>query len=134
MNNSITIGQDVADTFADIRSNKSPCKWMICMVNEGTQCTVEHKGDTDWEDFLTKVPQNEPRLIIFDLKFNSDDGRIIQKLVYIKYTPDECTNTTLKFQYANASNAFKQVCQPFNRELQKNDKNDMNRERIISDL
>ena len=133
MNNAITIGDDVAKTFADIRSNKSPLKWMICVINDGTQCAVEHYGDTEWDDFVSKVPVNEPRLIIFDLKFTRDE-RIIQKLLFIKYTPDECTTTQIKFQYANATNAFKQVCQPFNKELQKNDNNDLDRDRIIEGL
>ena len=88
----------------------------------------------DWDEFLKAVPENEPRVMIYDYTWTKKDGVKASKLVYFMYCPDTCTDSKAKFHIANATNSIKAVCSPINIELQRNEKADLTREKTQEDL
>lgn len=108
---------------------------VIALKEEGTRAVVESSGTTDdWNEFVNAVPENDPRIMIYDFMFKHKDGRQISKMLYFMYCPDTCTDTKTKFHIANSSMAIKAVCNPINCELQRNDKADLTYEKTLDSL
>ena len=118
---SVTIHADIAAHFTKIRTRKG--RWMVMNLNEdGTEVNMTKFGERseDFASFAACFTTDQPALGVIDFEYE-DDGRQQSKIVYVRYTPDACSITQLKFQYANASDFVKAKCNPINKELQIND-------------
>ena len=79
---------------------------MIIKDEPEVGAVVEHSGEKAGEslaafaDFKSKMPIDQPRWAIFNLEWKSDDSRVINKLAFINYCPDSCTNAKLKMKIA----------------------------------
>jgi len=80
------------------------------------------------------MPTDQPRYAIYDLEFETKDGRKESKLVFIMYSPDLCTKGTLRFVYAQNKDAIKAKMSPVHKELQINDAADLNEKEWIEDF
>ena len=80
---------------------------------------------------VEKCPDDQPRWIIYDLQFQKN-GVNNSKVCFIQYVPDDCTKMATKFAYANGKEGVKSQVQ-VNKELQINDKADLNRDKIIDE-
>ena len=71
------------------------------------------------------MPKGEPRMAIIDLEWTAKDGRHVSKVCFIKYSPDDCSNSKLKFAYTNNVMNVKEKCSPCAKEFQINDHSDL---------
>lgn len=53
------------------------------------------------------MTKTEPRWIVYDLEWKEDDGRKVSKICLIGYSPDDNTDPTSKFVYANSMATLK---------------------------
>eukprot|EP00352_Strombidinopsis_acuminata_P006837 CAMPEP_0176368264 /NCGR_PEP_ID=MMETSP0126-20121128/22476_1 /TAXON_ID=141414 ORGANISM="Strombidinopsis acuminatum, Strain SPMC142" /NCGR_SAMPLE_ID=MMETSP0126 /ASSEMBLY_ACC=CAM_ASM_000229 /LENGTH=110 /DNA_ID=CAMNT_0017726451 /DNA_START=105 /DNA_END=437 /DNA_ORIENTATION=+ len=108
------------------------------MTEEVNEILLENKGarDATFDDFKAAMPADEPRYAIYDLEYNTEDGRKESKLLFIMYSPDSCVGAkgrTLKFAYANNKETLKNKCNPTHRELQVNDHEDIKEASWVAD-
>jgi len=54
---------------------------------------------------------------VFDLEYKTADGRNESKLVFVMYSPDNCTQGQLRFIYAQHKDAVKAKVSPVHKEL-----------------
>eukprot|EP00347_Sterkiella_histriomuscorum_P010632 403375526 len=80
-----------------------------------------------FEDFKQQIPQDEPRYAVFEIEFVGNAGNNDSKILFILYVPD-VSNSNLKFIYATSKDAVRKKVQPFHKELQVNDWNDLDEE------
>ena len=121
----VAIHEDIASNFTKIRTRKG--RFMVMGMNEsGTEVTCNMFGerDADFASFASHFVADTPSLAVLDFEYEAD-GRTQSKIIYIRFTPDACSSTQRKFQYANASDFVKAKCNPINKELQINDIADM---------
>ena len=122
---SVAIAEDIASNFTKIRTRKG--RFMVMGMNEeGTEVNCNQFGerDADFASFASHFVADTPALAVLDFEYEAD-GRSQSKIIYVRFTPDACSSTQRKFQYANASEFVKAKCNPINKELQINDIADM---------
>merc|ERR1712098_419979 len=91
-----------------------------------TEITIESEGDSSktYGDFLAAVPENEPRYAVCDVKFETDDGRPQEKLVFFLWSPDSC-GVRDKMLYASSKDALRKKLDGVHREIQANDRSEL---------
>ena len=121
-----TVHADIAAAFSEINARKA--RFLVARITEdATQIVLEHKGEraATFDDFCAAIPVDQPRYGVFDLEFQSDDGRQINKMCFVTYVPDTCKSIAVKFPYANCKDTMKSKCSPVAKEIQVNDRADL---------
>jgi cofilin len=97
---SFTVSEDAIQHFNDMRMKRTH-RYVILKV-EGSQAVLESVGarEATFDAFKEAMPKNEPRFAVYDLEFKKEDGRSESKVVFIMYSPDECTSIQLRFAYS----------------------------------
>jgi cofilin len=129
------LDEQISAGFAEIRRSKK--RYMVIKMSEdyvSVQC--EHLGERDssFEDFLNHVPKDQPRFLVYDLEYSTGDGRKQSKLLFIMYSPDQCSEGKLRFAYANNKEIVKAKCSPINKEFQINDHADLSQQSWIEEF
>ena len=119
------IEQAILDKWGEIKT--SHARWMV-LTCEGNDVKLESSGglDTDFEAFKSALPADDARFGVFNLMWDSDDGRKMSKLLFITYVPDTCKVMAVKFTYAQNKDKVAGTFQPINKALQINDRLDLN--------
>ncbi|CAM9798271.1 unnamed protein product [Chrysoparadoxa australica] len=96
------------------------------------EIVIEASGDRDssFEDMLEHLPPNEGRYALFDLDFNTKDGRPTSKLVFIAWAPDTAKIKT-KMMYSGSKEALKSALVGVGIHVQANDQSDLDLEKAI---
>lgn len=117
---------DIVAAFSEI--NKRQARFLVAKVSDDASSIVlEAKGarTSTFDDFIAAIPADQPRYGVFDLEFQSDDGRTINKMCFVTYVPDTCKSMADKFKYANCKDTIKSKCSPCAKEIQINDRADL---------
>lgn len=120
------VNAEIVEAFAAI--NKRHARFLVAKISDdATTIDLEHRGDRDatFDDFINAIPADEPRYGVFDLEFQTDDGRTVNKMCFVTYVPDTCKKMALKFNYANCKDTIKSKCSPVSKEIQVNDRADL---------
>ena len=56
------------------------------------------------------------RFAVFELEWDTQDGRKDSKILFILYAPDVCS-TSMKFPYAACKDDIRKACQPVSKEI-----------------
>jgi cofilin len=132
----MNLSENIALHFGDLRMKRAHRFLIMKVVNEGTLIEVEHVGerDSDFASFKEKMPKDEPRYAVYDIEYKTEDGRQESKIVFIFYSPDNCSNSKDRFVYASGKEACRTKINPVNKEFQINDHEDLNEASWISDM
>ena len=120
------ISPEVVAQFTDLRMKRA-YRYLVFKVNDTqTGIEVEHAGarDASFETFRSHMPTDQPRYAIYDLEFKKSDHPE-SKLIFVMYSPDTCTQGSLRFVYSTHKDAMKQKCSPVHKEMQVNDHADI---------
>ena len=120
------VNADIVAAFSDI--NKRSARFLVAQISDdATSVNLAARGERDatFDDFIAAIPNDEPRYGVFDLEFQTDDGRLVNKMVFVTYVPDTCSKMALKFNYANCKDTIKNKCSPVAKEIQVNDRADL---------
>ena len=128
------VQQDVSSAFLEVKSGAA--KYLIAESGEDTIVKLSAKGGADatMEDLRNDIAKDSPRFVIYNLKWDADDGRKISKIVFIMWSPDACTNVKDKMLYASLKDSFRATCEPINKEYQVNDMLDLKDEELIGEF
>lgn len=119
MQASLVLDDAIAETFNGLRMKRTHRFIIVAISDDGTRASVESSGERSatFADFKAKMPTDKPRYAIFDLEFQTKDGRAESKLLFIMYSPDACTKGPVRFLYAQNKDAIKAKMSPVHREL-----------------
>eukprot|EP00946_MAST-07B_sp_MAST-7B-sp1_P003827 g3827.t1 len=77
----------------------------IEVVEEGVK-VKEDAQDQAWDEFTGKLPENEGRYAVFDLRWQQDDGRKRDSVCFVSWTPDGA-KIRQKMMYGATQESFK---------------------------
>ena len=100
---SIKYTEDVAYFFQRMDKKKT-IRYMTFKVGKGNVVDVDKVGDriTDFNEFISIIPKNEPRFIVYDVNCRTGDGRQFDKLLFAYWCPDTVQSAKVRFLYASA--------------------------------
>ncbi|KXN81804.1 Alpha-actinin-like protein 1 [Leucoagaricus sp. SymC.cos] len=81
---------------------------------------LKESADTDWEEFIKDLPENEPCYAVYDVEYETDDGRKQNKLVFINWAPDN-SKIKAKMVFASSKDALKKSMDGLATEIQASD-------------
>jgi len=140
MSSGVTTDAATVAMFEDFKLGKSiDGKKLRCItfkIENSSTIVPDHKmpktdsSDADWETFTKMLPQDEPRYIVYDLHYETRDGRPQDKIVFIFWAPDNCSIKP-KMLYASSKDAIRQSLNGISKEYQANDNADLDRKEVV---
>merc|ERR1712113_305739 len=102
-------------------------------IENKKKIVVDEEGERDktWDDFVKALPEAEPRYALVDVDYTSEDGRPQDKLTFVMWSPDDKCGVKDKMLYASSKDALKKKFTGIMKEVQANDKGDLDFEKEI---
>ena len=123
----LAVADDITAAWAEVRASKA--RYLVVEL-DGNDAKLSAKGglDADFEAFKADLPEDQPRYGVYNLMWTADDDRPMSKIIFVNYVPDGCKNMGAKFSYAQQKSKVEPVFQPINKQIQINDRIDLNEE------
>merc|ERR1712194_933280 len=127
----VKVADECVEAWNDIKMKKN-MKYFVMMIKDKKQIVIEHRGEAEgtWEAFLAQLPEDQPRYGVFDVAYQTDDGRTQSKLVFINWSPDDKANVRDKMLYSGTKDAIKKKLTGCMKEVQANDLGDLDEDRV----
>lgn len=101
----VNCSDEVISKFNDIKLNRVKAKFVVYKV-EGPAIVHDTISESDnWDDFVACMPENDCRYALYDMDFQTADGRDANKLVMISWAP-ETAKVKSKMVYAGSKSAL----------------------------
>ena len=95
----------VIEQFNDVKLKKTKFKYIIYKI-EGPEIVTEKTSESgDWNEFLGGFPDDDGRYALYDMDYETNDGRRSNKLVFISWVPDTA-KVKAKMTYAGSKEAL----------------------------
>mmetsp|Transcript_29100 Transcript_29100/g.66695 ORF Transcript_29100/g.66695 Transcript_29100/m.66695 type:complete len:144 (-) Transcript_29100:575-1006(-) len=135
MSTGVTVSGDVVSSFTSFKLKRKPhhCKYFIYKLCDDFRTIVVDKIgalEKTYDDFCSDLPPNECRYGMIDLDTVTNDGRKVNKLVFITWTPD-CAKIKNKMVYAGSKEALKSALPGVGIQVQATDAQDLDFEESI---
>eukprot|EP00761_Pharyngomonas_kirbyi_P011355 gb/GECH01011380.1/.p1 GENE.gb/GECH01011380.1/~~gb/GECH01011380.1/.p1 ORF type:complete len:143 (+),score=34.64 gb/GECH01011380.1/:1-429(+) len=116
----------------DFKLHSSKISAIIYKINDdATEVVVENtleKGSS-WEDFVKCFPEDQARFAVYNFQFNTEDGRMVDKMLFILWVPDRCP-TRAKMLYSSTKNEFKKNLPGIQVDLEASGNDDLDHENV----
>eukprot|EP01066_Platyproteum_vivax_P005122 Platyproteum_vivax@DN1652_c0_g1_i1.p1 len=132
MTTGVAVADECVTKFNEIKMQHN-LRYVIYKIENKETIIVEHTGEKSetYDDFVSKLPNDEPRYAVVDFQYETDDGRPQEKLLFLGWSPDTC-NVKLKMLYASSKEAIKKKVPGVSKELQVNDASDLRLSEVSS--
>jgi len=86
----LTLDEGIVDTFNELKMKHTYQYLIFRLSDDYSKVILDKQGDKgeSYEDMVASLPADKPRYIVFDYNHTTADGRNVNKLIYIQYTPD----------------------------------------------
>ena len=120
----VTCTEEIGTAFNDI--NRSEARFMVAAFDGDTTIKLETKGERSatFADFQKAMEADEPRYAVYDLEWDSAEGRHQRKVLFIVFIPDG-SKVADKFKYSNGKTTFRSKIGHVNKDVTINDRLDL---------
>jgi cofilin len=134
----VTVNDTVVEQFNSFKLQREPYNhrfYIYKIAESGTEIVIDTFGarSSTYDDFVAALPPNECRYGLFDLDFQTVDGRPASKLVFIAWTPDTA-KVKNKMMYAGSKESLKSALVGVGVHLQATDQSELELDNIISTI
>ena len=131
----IQVDDAVLEEFNKLRMKRTHRHLILKISDDKSRVEIEHIGEREatFEAFRDLIPKDSCRYGVFELEYQTPDGRTESKILFILYAPDICDSAE-KFLYASTKEKVKKKVSPVNKELQVNDWADLDEEAFMKIL
>lgn len=140
MSSGVTCGPEPTSLFNDFKLGKAvngaKVKALIFHIKDKKEVVLDKcvgskdaDEETNWKELKTALG-DEPRYVLYDMAYNTDDGRPQAKIVFIFWSPDSGP-VMQKMLYASSKAAVATAFNGIAKEYQANDQADLDREEVI---
>ena len=122
------------DNFNEMKIRHTK-RFITFKIEDKKMIKIDTEGEKEktYDDFLAAMPENEPRYAVVDVQFETDDGRPQDKIVFFLWSPDSC-GVKDKMLYASSKDAIRKKLQGVAREIQANDRSELELKEIVDIL
>ena len=105
---------------------------MVAAFEGYTIIKLETQGprEATFDDFAKALAADEPRYGIYDLEWNTAEGRHQRKLLFIVFIPDG-SKVGDKFKYSNGKTTFRSKIGHINKDVTINDRLDLTEKYLL---
>eukprot|EP00603_Paraphysomonas_imperforata_P009093 CAMPEP_0114426794 /NCGR_PEP_ID=MMETSP0103-20121206/7993_1 /TAXON_ID=37642 ORGANISM="Paraphysomonas imperforata, Strain PA2" /NCGR_SAMPLE_ID=MMETSP0103 /ASSEMBLY_ACC=CAM_ASM_000201 /LENGTH=145 /DNA_ID=CAMNT_0001595789 /DNA_START=35 /DNA_END=472 /DNA_ORIENTATION=+ len=136
-NTGISVNDDLISQYNDFKLGRikpSP-KYLVYVIdNEKGEVVVEHvgadEGDASFASFVALLPENDCRFAVYDMAFETNDGRPANKLVLIAWSPDT-SKIKAKMVYSGTKDAVKRALQGISTHVTATDLSELTEEEVV---
>ncbi|XP_067016321.1 actophorin-like [Acropora muricata] len=140
-NSGVTVSEDCIKRFNEMKKDHKH-SFLIMSIKGQKQVEVDELGkqntpeDNNEETFNTMkkkvLEQNEPKYIVFDFLYETNDGRR-DKLAFINWCSDDC-NVKKKMLHSSSEDAVKKAVNGVQIKVQANDRGELDYQAILERL
>ncbi|CAG8592676.1 7331_t:CDS:2 [Acaulospora morrowiae] len=129
MASGITVSDESLTTYKDLQLGKKH-QYIIFKVSDDFKAIVVDKvgqKGCDYEkEFLPSIPDNEPRYIVYDFAYDTEEGRR-NKIIFFLWNPDSdgVKSVRQKMIYSSSKKAIRDRLLGISVDLQVSDKTDL---------
>ncbi|MGW1963540.1 cofilin family protein [Streptomyces sp. NPDC001935] len=87
MSRDIAVDDSCISAFWELKSKRDINTVIYRLDDLLDSCVVEHEGNLTHDELLVALPANEPRIVIHDLPFATEDGTRQNKILLISWLP-----------------------------------------------
>mmetsp|Transcript_11368 Transcript_11368/g.16908 ORF Transcript_11368/g.16908 Transcript_11368/m.16908 type:complete len:142 (-) Transcript_11368:147-572(-) len=136
MSTGVTVSDTLISEFNSFKLKKEPFNhryYIYKISDDGTEIVVDTFGERSktYDDFVACLPPNECRYGLFDLDYETADGRPSSKLIFIAWTPDTAKIKN-KMLYAGSKEGLKSSLVGVGVHLQATDMSELEHSHIIN--
>jgi len=94
-------------------------KYIVIKISgKPKMCCLDKTGpaDASFLEFLSAVPRDDPRFIIYNVDFRKPDGAYCDKLLLVCWSPEDAP-IRLKMHYTSAKKNFMKVLEKFGADI-----------------
>ena len=102
MNSGIEISDEIVKAYKEL-ALKRKLRYIIYKPNADCSAVeIQEAGDADktWEDFKNALEPTSSRWLVYGLKWDTEEGRSMDKVCFIAYAPDNAADGGQKFVVA----------------------------------
>ncbi|KAF3094654.1 cofilin [Orbilia oligospora] len=128
----VAVASDCVTTFEELKLRKSS-RYIIYKLNETkTQIIVDKAStETDYEAFLTDLPENDCRWAVYDFAYKLSEGEGERnKIVFISWSPDNAPVRS-KMTYSSSKDALRRAFNGVGAEIQGTDYAEVSHEALL---
>ena len=133
-NTGISVSDDLISQFTDFKLGKmNPKPKFLIYKIEGDEVVTEHvgeNGDNSFASFVELLPENDCRFAVYDMEFETNDGRQVNKLVLVAWSPDTA-KIKAKMVYSGTKDAVKRALQGISTNVTATDLSELTEEEVI---
>ncbi|CAE7208976.1 unnamed protein product [Symbiodinium sp. CCMP2456] len=122
----VAVNDACVDLYNQIKMKKD-LRYVIFKIENHKEIVTECQGPSGetYKDFVSKLPEGEPRYALVDYEYTSEDGRPQSKLCFVFWSPDDKTTVKDRMVYASSKDALKKKFPGIMKEVQANDMGDL---------
>ena len=134
-NTGISVADDLISQFNDFKLGRiTPKPKYLVYVIAGDEVVVEHvgldEGENSFNAFTALMPENDCRFAVYDMDFETNDGRPVNKLVLVAWSPDT-SKIKAKMVYSGTKDAVKRALQGIGVNVTATDLSELTHEELV---
>eukprot|EP00413_Alexandrium_margalefii_P016978 CAMPEP_0204527884 /NCGR_PEP_ID=MMETSP0661-20131031/9218_1 /ASSEMBLY_ACC=CAM_ASM_000606 /TAXON_ID=109239 /ORGANISM="Alexandrium margalefi, Strain AMGDE01CS-322" /LENGTH=136 /DNA_ID=CAMNT_0051533821 /DNA_START=85 /DNA_END=495 /DNA_ORIENTATION=- len=131
----VGVKDECVEKYNEIKMKKDK-RYVIFKIENSKQIVVdcEAPNTETFKDFVSKLPEDEPRYALVDIDYTSTDGRPQSKLCFVFWSPDDKAPVKQRMVYASSKDAIKKKLTGVMKEIQANDLSDLAEDTVMKEM
>jgi len=127
----VIVSEECNTLYQELKLGKK-LRYIIFKINDAcSEIEVEKQSaSTDYDEFLSDLPENEPRYAIYDFEYSKGDAGIRNKICFYAWTP-ESSSIKQKMIYASSKDALRKSLVGLSVEIQGTDLSEVSHEAVL---
>eukprot|EP00121_Abeoforma_whisleri_P001913 Awhi_evm1s1712 len=119
MSSGVQVHADCVKAFSDLKLGHKHRYFIMRINDDQTEVIVEKTAEptASYDDFVAELPPTECRYAIYDLEFETADGRKTNKILFVVWAPDD-SKIKAKMITAASKEAVKRALTGISTEIQ----------------
>jgi len=131
MSSGVAVNDQCLEVFQELKLRKKYKFIIFKLSDNNTEIVVEKTSETgDYADFLSQLPQDEPRYAINDFEYEKPGEGLRSKIVFYSWTPDT-SKVRAKMLYASSKDALRRNLVGVAIEVQGTDLDEVDEEAVL---
>ena len=126
----VSVHDDAINEFNDMKLKRIKAKFIIYKIDGPNIISEQQSESDDFDTFLAALPPDDCRYAIYDMDFETNDGRPGNKLVMVAWSPDTA-KVKSKMVYAGSKDAMSRAMVGISTKVTATDMSELTKEIIV---